>query len=67
MRNNGDNLSIKEILNEEILGSIDEDVQEFADKNSELDARRRLEEALESHRLRRELREFDFDFDDGED
>jgi hypothetical protein len=67
MRNNGNNVSIKEILNEEILGSIDEDVQEFADKNSELDARRRLEEALESQRLRRELREFDFDFDDGED
>jgi hypothetical protein len=64
MRKDSDNLSVKDIPSDEILASIEEDVQEFTDMNSELDARRRLEEALESQRLRRELREFDFDFDD---
>ena len=60
MRNNVNN---EDLAGEEILGSIDEDIQEFTEKNEQLDSRRRLEEALEVRRLNRELREFDFDFE----
>ena len=56
----------KENIDAEFLIS-GEDVEAFADKNIELDARRRLEEALEERRLSREIQEFDFDFDDIED
>ncbi|MCD9459230.1 PA3496 family putative envelope integrity protein [Marinibactrum halimedae] len=40
------------------------DAEEFTAKNQHLDARRRLEDALEQRRLSREIQEFDFDFEE---
>ena len=50
-----------------IVSGVGDDLEAFADKNQQLDARRRLEDALEERRLSRELREFDFDLDDFDD
>jgi len=46
-----------------LMSGIGDDVEAFAQKNHQLDARRRLEDALEERRLNKEIREFEFDFD----
>lgn len=62
-----DQLTKDSIDTDAFLSGMDEDeLEEFTIKNHQLDARRRLEDALEERRLSRELREFDFDFDDFE-
>lgn len=48
---------------EALLSGIGDDVEAFAEKNLQLDSRRRLEDALEERRLSKEIREFEFDLD----
>ncbi len=62
-----DELTKDSIDSEFLVSGVGEDVDAFTEKNQQLDARRRLEDALEERRLSREIREFDFDFDDVED
>lgn len=52
---------------EALLTGIGGDVEAFTTKNQQLDARRRLEDALEERRLSKEIQEFEFDLDDFED
>ncbi len=59
-----DELTTEEISTGEILNGIGDEIEEFAERNEQIDARRKLEEALEARRLNREIQEFDFDFDD---
>ncbi len=51
-----------EVLDNNLDTGYDEDVVSSANDNTHnLDARRRLEDKMEELRLRREMREFDFD------
>ena len=60
-----DQLTNDGIDSEAVLNSgIGNDVEAFTTKNQQLDARRRLEEALEERRLSKEIQEFVFDLDD---
>ncbi|BFM06724.1 PA3496 family putative envelope integrity protein [Halioxenophilus aromaticivorans] len=63
-----DQLTNDGIDSDAVLSSgVGDDVEAFAEKNQQLDARRRLEDALEERRLSREIQEFEFDLDDFED
>ena len=62
-----DQITNKESGVESLLSGIGESVEAITSKNQQLDARRRLEDALEDRRLNREIQEFEFDLDDFED
>lgn len=62
-----DELTTEEISAEEILNGIGDELEKFTERNEDIDARRRLEEALEARRLNREIQEFDFEWDDIDD
>ena len=52
-----------EVLDNSLDNGYEEDVVAAVNaRDANLDARRRLEEKIEELRLRREMREFDFDF-----
>ncbi|MCE2029114.1 PA3496 family putative envelope integrity protein [Sessilibacter corallicola] len=59
-----DELANEEISTNDILNGIGDELNEFTELNEQIDARRKLEDALEARRLNREIQEFDFDFDD---
>ncbi|GAA6168591.1 hypothetical protein NBRC116591_24020 [Sessilibacter corallicola] len=59
-----DELANEEISTNDILNGIGDELNEFTELNEQIDARRKLEDALEARRLSREIQEFDFDFDD---
>ncbi|GAB2191386.1 PA3496 family putative envelope integrity protein [Sessilibacter sp. MAH2] len=56
-----DELTNDDFNSSDVLNSIGDELDNFTAKNLQIDARRRLEDALEERRLSRELREFDFD------
>lgn len=62
-----DQLTNDELDSEALLSGMGDDLEGFTSKNQQLDARRRLEEALEERRLSKEIKEFEFDLDDFDD
>lgn len=52
---------IEQDINPNVLQDVDDFFEQGDEKVVDLDARRRLEDKIEEMRLRRELREFDFD------
>ncbi len=63
-----DQLTNDGIDSEVLLSSgFGDNLEAFTTKNQQLDARRRLEDALEERRLSKEIQEFEFDLDDLED
>lgn len=52
---------IEQDININVLQDVDEVFEQSEKKVVDIDARRRLEDKIEEMRLRRELKEFDFD------